>query len=149
METATNYRGYGTVTIRHNTSSEHSNPTSATTSAADEIAETPSQSAKDPTPDFAIEVEVSSSVLNRLSIYAVLGVLEVWRYDGEKIPFCCSTNMARTWNQRPVPCFPLPMADFADFVMSWRPKHALPSRSRGNGLREPVVTSAGNSSPRD
>jgi Uma2 family endonuclease len=38
--------------------------------------------AVDPPPDLAIEIDMSSSSLNRLSIYADLGVPEVWRYDG-------------------------------------------------------------------
>lgn len=36
----------------------------------------------DPPPDLAIEVDITSSSLNRLEIYAALGVPEVWRYDG-------------------------------------------------------------------
>ncbi len=39
----------------------------------------------DPPPDLAIEVDITSSVLNRLGIYAALGVPEVWRYDGERL----------------------------------------------------------------
>lgn len=39
----------------------------------------------DPPPDLALEVEISRSVLNRLGIYAALGIPEVWRYDGETI----------------------------------------------------------------
>jgi Uma2 family endonuclease len=39
----------------------------------------------DPPPDLALEVEVSRSVLNRLGIFAALGIPEVWRYDGESI----------------------------------------------------------------
>jgi Uma2 family endonuclease len=35
---------------------------------------------KDPPPDLAVEVEVSRSALDRLGIYAALGVLEVWRW---------------------------------------------------------------------
>ena len=37
----------------------------------------------DPPPDLAIEVEITRSALNRLGIYAKLGVAEVWRFDGE------------------------------------------------------------------
>ncbi len=37
----------------------------------------------DPPPDLAVEVEISRSALNALSIYAALGVPEVWRFDGE------------------------------------------------------------------
>jgi Uma2 family endonuclease len=36
---------------------------------------------KDPPPDLVIEVDVSRSSLNRMAIYAALGVPEVWRLD--------------------------------------------------------------------
>lgn len=42
---------------------------------------------KDPPPDLAIEVEVSRSALNRMGIYAALGVPEVWRFDGQALTF--------------------------------------------------------------
>jgi Uma2 family endonuclease len=38
---------------------------------------------RDPPPDLAIEVDITSSSLDRMSIYADLGVPEVWRFDGE------------------------------------------------------------------
>lgn len=41
--------------------------------------------AVDPPPDLALEVEVSRSMLDRVSIYAALGVPEIWRYDGRKL----------------------------------------------------------------
>jgi Uma2 family endonuclease len=39
----------------------------------------------DPPPDLAVEIEITRSALDRLGIYAALGVPEVWRYDGESI----------------------------------------------------------------
>lgn len=39
----------------------------------------------DPPPDLAIEVDVTSSSLNRMAIYAALGVPEVWRWSAEVI----------------------------------------------------------------
>ncbi|WP_158633534.1 Uma2 family endonuclease [Tautonia sociabilis] len=39
----------------------------------------------DPPPDLAIEVEVSHRALNRLGIYAALGVPEIWRCDGRRL----------------------------------------------------------------
>jgi Uma2 family endonuclease len=39
----------------------------------------------DPPPDLAIEVDITSSSINRLQIYAALGVPEVWRYDGKTL----------------------------------------------------------------
>jgi len=38
----------------------------------------------DPPPDLAIEVDSTSSSLDRMGIYAALGVAEVWRYDFER-----------------------------------------------------------------
>ncbi len=41
--------------------------------------------AVDPVPDLAIEVELSPAAKDRMSVYAGLGVPEVWRYDGSKL----------------------------------------------------------------
>jgi Uma2 family endonuclease len=41
----------------------------------------------DPPPDLAIEVDVTRSSLDRLGIYAALGVPEVWRFDGQALTF--------------------------------------------------------------
>jgi len=41
--------------------------------------------AVDPPPDLVIEVDMTSPSLNKLPIYAHLGVPEVWRYDGESL----------------------------------------------------------------
>jgi Uma2 family endonuclease len=41
----------------------------------------------DPPPDLALEVAVSYSTLDRMSIYAALRVPEVWRYDGRALVF--------------------------------------------------------------
>jgi Uma2 family endonuclease len=40
--------------------------------------------AKDPPPDLVIEVDITSSSLDRMKIYAALGVPEIWRYDGAR-----------------------------------------------------------------
>ena len=38
-----------------------------------------------PNPDLAIEIDLSHPQVDRPSIYAALGVAEIWRFDGEKI----------------------------------------------------------------
>lgn len=40
---------------------------------------------KDPPPDLALEIEISRSALDRMEIYARLGVPEVWRYSGRRL----------------------------------------------------------------
>jgi Uma2 family endonuclease len=39
----------------------------------------------DPPPDLAIEVDITRSSLDRMGVYAKLGVPEIWRYDGESL----------------------------------------------------------------
>jgi Uma2 family endonuclease len=39
----------------------------------------------DPPPDLAIEVELSRDVLDKMRVYAALGVPELWRFDGESL----------------------------------------------------------------
>jgi Uma2 family endonuclease len=40
-----------------------------------------------PPPDLAIEIDVSHSSLDRFSIYAALGVPEIWRLEGDTMSF--------------------------------------------------------------
>src|SRR5882724_2139791 len=42
---------------------------------------------RDPPPDLALEVDITHSSLDRLAIYAQLGVPEIWRYDGSILEF--------------------------------------------------------------
>jgi Uma2 family endonuclease len=39
----------------------------------------------DPPPDLVIEIDITSSSLDRFPIFAAVGVPEVWRYDGERV----------------------------------------------------------------
>jgi Uma2 family endonuclease len=40
---------------------------------------------EDPAPDLVLEIDITSSSLNRLQVYADLGVTEVWIYNGESL----------------------------------------------------------------
>jgi Uma2 family endonuclease len=40
-----------------------------------------------PPPDLAIEIDITSSSINRMELYASLGVPELWRYDGSRLIF--------------------------------------------------------------
>ena len=39
----------------------------------------------DPPPDLVIEVEITSSAIAKMKLFAALGVPEVWRHDGERL----------------------------------------------------------------
>lgn len=39
----------------------------------------------DPPPDLVIEVEITSSAIQKMKLFAAMGVPEVWRHDGERL----------------------------------------------------------------
>lgn len=41
----------------------------------------------DPPPDLAIEIDITSSSVNKLAIYSALGVPELWQYNGRDLKF--------------------------------------------------------------
>ncbi|MGI2902785.1 Uma2 family endonuclease [Tolypothrix sp. VBCCA 56010] len=41
----------------------------------------------DPAPDLAIEIDITSSSVNKLEIYSALGIAELWRYNGRNLKF--------------------------------------------------------------
>ena len=40
---------------------------------------------RDPPPDLVLEVDITSSCLDRMEVYAGLGMPEIWRFDGEEL----------------------------------------------------------------
>ncbi len=46
----------------------------------------------DPPPDLVLEVDITNPSDRRLPIYALLGVPEVWRYDGYSLEFLALEN---------------------------------------------------------
>ena len=71
----------------------------------------------DPPPDLAVEIEVSRSVLNRLSVYAALRIPEVWRFDGETLHILRLTAAGDYVEVNRSPHFPqLPPAELTAFL---------------------------------
>ncbi len=46
----------------------------------------------DPPPDLVIEVEITSSAIQKLKLFAAMGVPEVWRHDGERLQMFVLAN---------------------------------------------------------
>lgn len=71
----------------------------------------------DPPPDLAIEVDISSSSLDQLSIYADLGVPEVWLYDGATLKVYQRQSDGTYAQQTRSPAFPfLPLEGIEGFL---------------------------------
>jgi Uma2 family endonuclease len=60
----------------------------------------------DPPPDLAIDVDVTRSSLDRMGIYAALGVPEVWRLDGPALTFHALGPSGDYAEQSTSPTFP-------------------------------------------
>ena len=75
-----------------------------------------------PPPDLVIEVEITSSLLDKLRLYAGLGVPEIWRYDGSHLTILLLRPDA-TYAPAPTSrAFPfLPMPGFLDQLASYDP----------------------------
>lgn len=74
-----------------------------------------------PPPDLGIEVDVTSSSLNRLRIYARLGVAEVWRLEGDDLRFHHLGAKARSVEMPTSRAFPgVTPADLMTFVVQAR-----------------------------
>lgn len=71
----------------------------------------------DPPPDLAVEIDITTSWLNRLEIYAALKVPEVWRFDGESLRvFVLGVNGKYKERAKSVAFPSLPMDEFVRFV---------------------------------
>lgn len=46
----------------------------------------------DPVPDIVVEIDITSSSVNKRAVFAQFGVPEVWRYDGTKIEILTLTG---------------------------------------------------------
>ena len=71
----------------------------------------PKSPSDDPMPDLAVEIDVSRPEVDRMGIYAALGVPEVWRFDGET-----------AWIDRPGPDGSLVGAAESGFFPGFRPE---------------------------
>jgi Uma2 family endonuclease len=73
----------------------------------------------DPPPDLAMEVDVTSSSLDRMSIYAALGVPEVWRLSTGGIAFHVLENGAYQERTNSVSFPQLASTDLPPFLALW------------------------------
>ncbi|MBI5366155.1 MAG: Uma2 family endonuclease [Planctomycetes bacterium] len=72
---------------------------------------------RDPPPDLAVEIDVTSSSIDRQPIYAALGVPEVWRYDGTRLQVLLLQPDGHYRDSQRSSSFPfLPLPEFEQFL---------------------------------
>ncbi len=76
----------------------------------------------DPPPDLAIEIEITNSLVDKLSIYAGIGVPELWRYDGEALTVLLLQPDGTYQVSETSRTFPfLPMGELVRFLEEYSP----------------------------
>jgi Uma2 family endonuclease len=106
---------------------------------------------RDPPPDLAVEVDITSSSLDRMAIYAELRVPEVWRYDGRRLtiyvlqpngryrasptslsfPGLCPADVERFLERG----LTTPKLQWSREIQEWAQNELLPRRNAGGGQK--------------
>jgi len=89
---------------------------------------------RDPPPDLAVEIDITSSWLDRLGIYAALQVPEVWRFDGKRLRVLVLGGNGKYSEKSRSLAFPtLPLDGFLQFILK------LENAEEGSLLQEFTV----------
>lgn len=96
----------------------------------------------DPPPDLAIEIDISRSSLDRMGIYAALGVPEVWRFDGRTLVACCLMPDGEYEERAESPTFPMvPLRRIVDFLRQSTDSDDMTSNRKFRAwVRKQIVT---------
>jgi len=71
----------------------------------------------DPPPDLAIEIEITSSILDKLEVYAALQFPEVWRFDGKSLTALILNDDGKYVEQKTSDAFPdLPLSKLVEWI---------------------------------
>ena len=72
---------------------------------------------QDPPPDLVLEIEISRNILDRIPIYAALGIPEIWRFNGENIRVLTLRPDGKYQESESSPTFPrIPLAAAVKFL---------------------------------
>lgn len=98
---------YGSTTYRRRKKAKGAEPDTSfyVQNASRMIARREINLEKDPPPDVVVEVDVTNESLDKLEIYAALGVPEIWRFDGERFQILLlnENTYAETSNSHALP----------------------------------------------
>jgi Uma2 family endonuclease len=74
----------------------------------------------DPPPDLVLEVEYSRSAVNKLSLYAAMGIPEFWRYNGSVLRVYILNNKQYSEVKLSPTFFPVPVTEIPRFIQETR-----------------------------
>ncbi|PHJ68400.1 hypothetical protein VF14_28825 [Nostoc linckia z18] len=72
--------------------------------------------AQDPPPDLVVEIDITSSSINRFQVYADMGVPEIWRYDGKDFSINVLQNQKYISVEQSLAFPNLPLTEISNFL---------------------------------
>ncbi|MEH2191784.1 MAG: Uma2 family endonuclease [Nostoc sp.] len=72
--------------------------------------------AQDPPPDLVVEIDITSSSINRFQVYADMGVPEIWRYDGNDFSINVLQNHKYISVEQSLAFPNLPLTEISNFL---------------------------------
>jgi len=72
--------------------------------------------AQDPPPDLVVEIDITSSSINRFQVYADMGVPEIWRYDGKDFSINILQNQKYISVEHSLAFPNLPLTEISNFL---------------------------------
>jgi Uma2 family endonuclease len=72
--------------------------------------------AQDPPPDLVVEIDITSSSINRFQVYADMGVPEIWRYDGKDFSINILQNQKYISVEQSLVFPNLPLTEISNFL---------------------------------
>lgn len=93
----------------------------------------------DPPPDLLVEIDVTSSSLERLPVYAAVGVAEVWIYDGRQLFIQVLRNDHYEQSETSASFPALPIAEFTEWIeKAWQTDESTWIRGFREWVRENI-----------
>jgi len=93
-------------------------------SIASVVGKTDIDLSKDPPPDLVVEIDITNSSINKLKLFAQIGVPEVWRYSKELIIYRLESGIYIEVDESP--SLPgLSAVSILDFIKQWGPGKRL------------------------
>ncbi|WP_242062194.1 Uma2 family endonuclease [Nostoc punctiforme] len=71
---------------------------------------------QDPPPDLVVEIDITSSSINRFQVYADMGVPEIWRYDGKDFSINVLQNQKYISVEHSLAFPNLPLTEISNFL---------------------------------
>ncbi len=117
-ELALNFRSVGSLTCKREDLQRGAEPDSAYYLQNEPLIRQNAQIQlpDDPPPDLVVEVEYSRTALDKLPIYAALGVPELWRYDGRSLSCYHLAGSAYEETDTSPAFSPIPIQDIPRFL---------------------------------